>query len=164
MGSGVKVCLILLHIEKINNIINVIFLDINECQEVISDCHGEASCTNTDGNYTCTCRSGYIGDWKWCQGMPNITFTYIIITTVFNIHKPEKYCHKMQILTTKFCGLQCLGPSYIYLYTNLYIFLSMVDQYRLSVWVYIHVHTNSVLVQIFVPTNEFVGIKDIRSL
>ena len=45
--------------------------DINECVEVPELCGGsEASvCTNTDGGYTCTCKSGYqLSDQNVCKG------------------------------------------------------------------------------------------------
>lgn len=37
------------------------FTDINECQTG-TPCGGNATCTNTIGNYTCACKSGYQGD------------------------------------------------------------------------------------------------------
>ena len=44
------------------------FLDINECTAGVSDCHSNATCTNTDGNHTCACNDGYTGDGYSCQG------------------------------------------------------------------------------------------------
>ena len=31
-------------------------------------CHQEATCTNTDGSYICTCNGGYAGDGLECSG------------------------------------------------------------------------------------------------
>jgi len=42
--------------------------DIDECAAGTDMCHQEANCTNTDGNYTCTCNSGYTGDGLECSG------------------------------------------------------------------------------------------------
>jgi len=48
-------------------------VDINECEETHVNCSQRALCTNTDGSYNCTCRSGFngdgftcIGDWRSC--------------------------------------------------------------------------------------------------
>ena len=35
--------------------------DIDECL-IASACHPNASCTDTDGSYTCTCNPGFTGD------------------------------------------------------------------------------------------------------
>lgn len=35
-------------------------IDIDECARDADDCDGESSnCTNSDGSYGCSCRSGY---------------------------------------------------------------------------------------------------------
>ena len=36
--------------------------DIDECEIEADTCHVNAQCTNTDGNYTCSCSAGYSGD------------------------------------------------------------------------------------------------------
>ena len=41
--------------------------DINECQ-LENNCHVAATCTNTDGSYTCACNSGFTGDGIECNG------------------------------------------------------------------------------------------------
>ena len=43
-------------------------LDIGECEEEIDNCHADASCTNTDGSFNCTCLIGYSGDGVNCTG------------------------------------------------------------------------------------------------
>ena len=48
---------------------HILFLqDINECEENPSSCDVNANCTNTDGSYDCTCKTGYTGDGKSCSG------------------------------------------------------------------------------------------------
>ena len=42
--------------------------DINEC-ETTDSCGENAVCNNTDGNYTCSCNTGYSGDGRSCMGM-----------------------------------------------------------------------------------------------
>ena len=35
------------------------FLDVDECTSLIHGCHYNASCNNTDGSYTCKCKTGF---------------------------------------------------------------------------------------------------------
>jgi len=46
--------------------------DIDECAFNNGGCAVNANCTNTDGNFTCTCHPGYIGDGLDCTGKLNI--------------------------------------------------------------------------------------------
>ena len=43
--------------------------DIDECTTNAHDCHLDATCSNTDGSFTCSCNQGYSGDGKQCDGM-----------------------------------------------------------------------------------------------
>ncbi|KAK3198552.1 hypothetical protein Dsin_021967 [Dipteronia sinensis] len=43
--------------------------DIDECKLGNVTCHDQASCVNTEGNFTCECLKGYKGDGKVC--IPN---------------------------------------------------------------------------------------------
>ena len=36
--------------------------DMDECELMIDNCLADAICTNTPGSYSCTCKTGYIGD------------------------------------------------------------------------------------------------------
>ena len=47
---------------------NIVFKDVNECDEDTDSCHENATCANTDGFYNCTCKIGYGGDGEHCQG------------------------------------------------------------------------------------------------
>ena len=49
--------------------------DINECELETYPCHFNASCTDTDGSFHCTCNEGFEGDGFNCAG------------TIFIIHK-----------------------------------------------------------------------------
>ena len=42
---------------------------MDECGNVLHDCHTNAECTNTLGGFTCACKSGYDGDGKSCKGI-----------------------------------------------------------------------------------------------
>ena len=43
--------------------------DVDECSADSSPCDENADCTNSDGSYSCTCKQGFTGDGKTCQGM-----------------------------------------------------------------------------------------------
>ena len=42
--------------------------DINECTTGGHNCDVYAECANTDGSFTCTCKTGYSGDGDKCDG------------------------------------------------------------------------------------------------
>lgn len=44
------------------------FLDVDECAGV-NNCDGDATCSNNEGSYDCTCNSGYSGDGRQCDGI-----------------------------------------------------------------------------------------------
>jgi len=44
------------------------FSDIDECGISNGGCHADATCQNTEGSFTCTCKSGYGGDGFNCVG------------------------------------------------------------------------------------------------
>ena len=49
-------------------------LDIDECSVSPSVCDMNANCSNTPGSYYCTCKAGYTGDGKTCQGKRRFLF------------------------------------------------------------------------------------------
>ena len=44
------------------------FSDVDECSASSPVCDSNAICSNTRGSYICTCKSGYTGGGKTCQG------------------------------------------------------------------------------------------------
>ena len=50
-------------------------IDINECTMGTDNCAAEATCTNTEGSFTCTCNQGYTGDGVACNGK----YTHVIL-------------------------------------------------------------------------------------
>ena len=46
-----------------------IFADIDECEMRTHTCHSNATCTDNDGSFNCTCREGFEGDGVNCTGM-----------------------------------------------------------------------------------------------
>ena len=51
-----------------------IILDINECQEELR-CGKNATCTNTEGSFRCTCNICYYGDGYNCTVIPLLVQT-----------------------------------------------------------------------------------------
>lgn len=49
--------------------INVINVDINECERDTDNCDNNAICTDTEGSFYCNCSSGYNGTGVSCQSM-----------------------------------------------------------------------------------------------
>lgn len=44
-------------------------VNINECAQTTSPCSKNAVCTDTDGSFMCTCKTGFNGDGVTCIGM-----------------------------------------------------------------------------------------------
>lgn len=47
---------------------NEFCLDVNECQDGTNECHVNATCYNSVGNYSCECDIGFSGNGFHCQG------------------------------------------------------------------------------------------------
>ena len=56
---------------------NFTYSDIDECTTSHPVCDVNANCTNTQGSYFCTCKTGFYGDGKTCQGRKTKTLTGI---------------------------------------------------------------------------------------
>ena len=53
--------------------------DNNECGSGAHNCHAtRATCTNTNGAYTCACNTGYSGDGIQCEGN-NISMFFVCL-------------------------------------------------------------------------------------
>ena len=61
-------------IKKVNLKLMLFFLDLDECSAFRSVCDTNANCSNTRGSYYCTCKAGYTGDGKTCQGKRRFLF------------------------------------------------------------------------------------------
>ena len=42
--------------------------DVDECSLSTANCNANATCTNTEGSFTCACNNGYTGDGMTCEG------------------------------------------------------------------------------------------------
>ena len=60
--------------------------DIDECKTGANECHVNATCSNTEGSYECTCNTGYGGDGISCTGIYTACNTYC---TLFQIGLPD---------------------------------------------------------------------------
>lgn len=63
------------------------FVDINECEDKIDDCDTNADCENTIGGFECTCKTGYTGNGRECEGRKMLfllVFILIIIPVTLN--------------------------------------------------------------------------------
>ena len=58
--------------------------DIDECSADPSPCDKNAECSNADGSYSCTCRTGFTGDGTICQGLFVAPFTSFHLCSVSN--------------------------------------------------------------------------------
>ena len=45
---------------------SLFFIDINECEMKIDNCHENATCNNTFGSFECSCNAGFEGDGINC--------------------------------------------------------------------------------------------------
>ena len=43
--------------------------DFDECSLEPTPCDNTASCTNTEGSFTCTCKQGFTGNGTVCEGI-----------------------------------------------------------------------------------------------
>ena len=63
--------------------------DINECELETYPCHFNASCTDTDGSFNCTCNEGFEGNGFNCAGtiskhyyVDTYTYAYIRLCVI----------------------------------------------------------------------------------
>ena len=68
-----RVSICSLSVKSKSNQILITFLcassDFDECSLEPSPCDENATCSNTDGSYSCTCRPGFSGNGSICKGM-----------------------------------------------------------------------------------------------
>ena len=82
--------------------------DTDECTDHAHDCHVNALCTNSEGNYTCTCKDGYDGDGKNCTGKFERYISLIIINTVICQMIMMMMMMTMMMTMMTICGVKTL--------------------------------------------------------
>ena len=65
--------------------------DADECAVNNGGCSPDAYCTNTPGNFTCTCIGGYFGDGFNCEGKDALVNSYCIDILSCLLH-PVLFC------------------------------------------------------------------------
>lgn len=87
------------------------YTDIDECKTQTADCALNATCSDTDGGYTCTCKSGFEENGKMCTGDDRIIYTCIImvanitllslsiLSVVMVVHLTMTQCFSFQRIT-----------------------------------------------------------------
>ena len=56
--------------ESVRNLYDFFFTtDIDECSAETNPCDENADCANIDGSFSCTCKEGFTGAGKTCQGV-----------------------------------------------------------------------------------------------
>lgn len=61
-------------LKLIHKLLWFLLTDINECETGANECDENANCSNTEGSYTCQCKTGYEGDGSLCQGTKQAKF------------------------------------------------------------------------------------------
>ena len=56
--------------------------DIDECSEGLDMCASNATCTNTEGGYNCSCDFGYHGDGFTCNSKCVMIKKQILVASV----------------------------------------------------------------------------------
>ena len=75
------------------NMHDFVSLELDECELETHNCHAKASCSNTDGSYTCTCDDGYTGDGFTCTGIQILPVTKDCIRSKSSILTSMKFSH-----------------------------------------------------------------------
>ena len=51
-----------------------VIADIDECSSGTHECDENADCVNSVASHQCSCKTGFVGDGKNCQGTPKVFF------------------------------------------------------------------------------------------
>ena len=117
-------------------------LDINECNS--SPCSAQATCTNTDGSFQCSCDFGYTGDGFSCAGGWKLfSLIHKILPCLclhlriwFVSHALVLYIsiRHLSMIATPCSGYSLLDgqrfwPNFVFLWANLFGNLSLADTY-----------------------------------
>ena len=96
---------------SISNLLNhFLCSDTDECTGHALDCDVNAVCTNSEGNYTCTCKDGYDGDGKNCTGKFERFISLILInnTVICQMMMMMMMMRMIMMMVMIICGVKTL--------------------------------------------------------
>lgn len=70
----------------------VFFTDVDECSLPLQLCHSNATCTDIEDGFICTCKSGYFGNGTSCIGKLDILVRESI-ASLYRDHADTPICH-----------------------------------------------------------------------
>ena len=75
--------------ENVSFMFTVFFEDIDECATNTDNCHSDATCSDIEGSFTCTCNAGYAGDGVTCTSkqLYQISVVFILFLYMLTIQK-----------------------------------------------------------------------------
>ena len=78
-------------------------IDINECSAGIDWCAFDATCTNTEGGYNCSCDTGFHGDGFSCNSN-FISFFFFFPPFIFYLFQPTQLYFYNSVADTDECS------------------------------------------------------------
>ena len=79
-----------------------IYTYVDECAEQMDNCHVDANCINTEGNFQCQCKDGFMGSDISCTGTI-VIFLEVVNCTIFSpllTHQTKKW---IQVCSLQIC-------------------------------------------------------------
>ena len=64
-------------------ILSFFMTDINECVLGVDQCTTNATCSNTEGSYECSCNTGFTGDGTTCSMLLLLSSTYVYLNVEY---------------------------------------------------------------------------------
>jgi hypothetical protein len=63
---------------------------VDECGSDTHNCHDNATCTNTEGSFTCACKNGFSGNGIICEGWWNKLTFKINLSKFMGVHSEKQ--------------------------------------------------------------------------